>query len=163
MNIKLKNKFIYIHEYRIKCAIGKRGITDKKVEGDNKTPAGVFRFNFLFYRKDRLKKIKSKLPKKIIKKNMGWCDDTRSKYYNKLIKFPFILSAEKLWLNENIYDILLVINYNTKPVIRKKGSAIFLHIAKKDYKPTRGCVAISKKDMKLLIGIINNKTKLKIY
>jgi L,D-peptidoglycan transpeptidase YkuD (ErfK/YbiS/YcfS/YnhG family) len=163
MNIKLKNKFIYIHEYRIKCAIGKRGITDKKVEGDNKTPAGVFRFDSLFYRKDRLKKIKSKLPKKIIKKNMGWCDDTRSKYYNKLIRFPFILSAEKLWLNENIYDILLVINYNTKPVIKKKGSAIFLHIAKKNYKPTRGCIAISKKDMKQLIDIINNKTKLKIY
>ena len=150
MNIKLKNKFIYIHEYRIKCAIGKRGITDKKVEGDNKTPAGVFRFDSLFYRKDRLKKIKSKLPKKIIKKNMGWCDDTRSKYYNKLIRFPFILSAEKLWLNENIYDILLVINYNTKPVIKKKGSAIFLHSAKKNYKPTRGCIAISKKDMNLL-------------
>ena len=163
MNIKLKNKFIYIHEYRIKCAIGKRGITDKKVEGDNKTPAGVFRFDSLFYRKDRLKKIKSKLPKKIIKKNMGWCDDTRSKYYKKLIRFPFILSAEKLWLNENIYDILLVINYNTKPVIKKKGSAIFLHIAKKNYKPTRGCIAISKKDMKQLIDIINNKTKLKIY
>ena len=163
MNIKLKNKFIYIHEYRIKCAIGKRGITDKKVEGDNKTPAGVFRFDSLFYRKDRLKKIKSKLPKKIIKKNMGWCDDTRSKYYNKLIRFPFILSAEKLWLNENIYDILLVINYNTKPVIKKKGSAIFLHIAKKNYKPTRGCIAISKKDMNLLISKINIKTKLKIY
>ena len=94
---------------------------------------------------------------------MGWCDDTRSKYYNKLIRFPFILSAEKLWLNENIYDILLVINYNTKPVIKKKGSAIFLHIAKKNYKPTRGCIAISKKDMKQLIDIINNKTKLKIY
>jgi len=133
------------------------------VECDNKTPAGVFRFDSLFYRKDRLKKIKSKLPKKIIKKNMGWCDDTRSKYYNKLIRFPFILSAEKLWLNENIYDILLVINYNTKPVIKKKGSAIFLHIAKKNYKPTRGCIAISKKDMKQLIDIINNKTKLKIY
>ena len=145
MNIKLKNKFIYIHEYRIKCAIGKRGITDKKVEGDNKTPAGVFRFDSLFYRKDRLKKIKSKLPKKIIKKNMGWCDDTRSKYYNKLIRFPFILSAEKLWLNENIYDILLVINYNTKPVIKKKGSAIFLHIAKKIISQLEAALLFQKK------------------
>jgi len=102
MNIKLKNKFLYFSKYKIKCAIGKRGITSKKVEGDKKTPKGTFGLKSIFYRKDRVSKIKSSLKKHIIKKNMGWCDDSRSRYYNKMIKFPFDLSAEKLWLKKNI-------------------------------------------------------------
>ena len=163
MNIKLINKFLYLNDYKIKCALGKRGITDKKLEGDNKTPSGIFRFISIFYRKDRISIAKSHLQKVVIKKNMGWCDDSNSKFYNNLIKFPFLCSAEKLWLTENIYDVIIVINYNTNPTIKKKGSAIFLHIAKKNYTPTKGCVAISKKDMKLLIGKINYKTKFRIY
>jgi len=163
MNIKLKNKFLYFNKYKIKCAIGKRGITARKKEGDNKTPAGIFSFKSVFYRKDRIIKIKTDLKKLIIKKNMGWCDDSTSKFYNKLIKFPFNFKAEKLWLRENIYDVLIVINYNTKPVKKRKGSAIFLHIAKKNYTPTRGCIAVSKKNMNLLISKINIKSKLKIY
>ena len=150
-------------EYKIKCAVGKRGITIKKIEGDNKTPAGNFKFKTIFYRKDRISLAKTYLQKIVIKKNMGWCDDSSSKFYNKLIKFPFLYNAEKLWLTENIYDVVVVINYNINPVAKKKGSAIFLHIAKKNYTPTRGCVAISKKDMKLLVSKINVKTKLKIY
>ena len=160
MNIKLKNKYLYFDKYKIKCAIGKRGITSKKVEGDKKTPRGTFRLKSIFYRKDRVSKIKSSLLKKKIKKNMGWCDDVRSKYYNKIIYFPFNLSAEKLWLKEKIYDVVVVINYNLKPVIKEKGSAIFLHIAKKNYQSTNGCIAIKKKDMLLLINKINNKTKI---
>ena len=163
MNIILKNKFLYFNEYKIKCAIGKRGITVKKKEGDNKTPAGLFKFKCIFYRKDRISKIKSKLKKFIIKKNMGWCDDSNSKFYNKLIKKPFNCSAEKLWLEKNIYDVIVVINYNIKPIIKKKGSAIFLHIARKKYLSTKGCIAISKKDINLLIKKIDTKTKLKIY
>jgi L,D-peptidoglycan transpeptidase YkuD (ErfK/YbiS/YcfS/YnhG family) len=163
MNIKLKNKFLYFDKYRIKCAIGKRGITHKKLEGDNKTPSGVFKFNSIFYRKDRIKKIKTSLKKNVIKKNTGWCDDSKSKFYNKLIKFPSKFNAEKFWLKENIYDVVLIINYNMNPVVKQKGSAIFLHIAKKNYLGTKGCIAISKKDMTLLINKINSKTKIKIY
>jgi L,D-peptidoglycan transpeptidase YkuD (ErfK/YbiS/YcfS/YnhG family) len=163
MNIKLKKNFLYFDKYRIKCAIGKRGITHKKLEGDNKTPVGVFKFSSIFYRKDRIKKIKSSLKKNVIKKNMGWCDDSNSKLYNKLIRFPFKFRAEKLWLKDNVYDILLIINYNTRPVVKKKGSAIFLHIAKKNYPPTKGCVAVSIKDMNLLLSKIKTKTKIKIY
>ena len=160
MNINLKNKFLYFDKYRIKCAIGKRGITSNKREGDGKTPRGKFKLKSIFYRKDRIKKVKSPLKKIIIKKNMGWCDDSNSKYYNKRIKFPFKLSAEKLWLKENIYDLIIVINYNLRPIIKNKGSAIFLHIAKRNYKPTKGCIAINKKNMTLLISKINNYTKM---
>ena len=159
MHIKLKNKKIYFGDYKVKCAIGKRGISFKKKEGDGFTPKGSFRFKYLFYRKDRVLKIKSFLKKIVIKKNMGWCDDPKSNYYNKLIKFPFRSNAEKLYKKENIYDIILVINYNINPIIKGKGSAIFLHIAKKNYKPTKGCVAISKRDMYLLLNFINKRTK----
>ena len=160
MDIKLKNKFLYFNEYKIKCALGKRGITSKKIEGDEKTPRGTFTFKSIFYRKDRIPKINSVLKRIVIKKNMGWCDDTNSKKYNKMIKFPFNLSAEKLWLKNNTYDVIIVINYNLNPVIKNKGSAIFLHIAKKNYAQTKGCVAITKKNMILLAGKINNKTKI---
>ena len=91
---------------------------------------------------------------------MGWCDDPKSKNYNKMIKFPFNCSAEKLWLKKNIYDIIVVIDYNLKPIKRNKGSAIFLHIANSNYASTKGCVAIAKKDMLFLINKINTKTKI---
>ena len=91
---------------------------------------------------------------------MGWCDDPSSTNYNRLVKLPFILSAEKLWLKENIYDVIIVINYNLNPILKNKGSAIFLHIAKRNYKPTKGCVAITKKNILLIAGTINKKTKI---
>jgi L,D-peptidoglycan transpeptidase YkuD (ErfK/YbiS/YcfS/YnhG family) len=160
MNIKLKNKFLYFKDYRIKCAIGKRGITSNKVEGDRKTPKGTFKLKSIFYRKDRIFKIKSSLKKNIIRKNMGWCDDPSSKYYNQIVKFPFNKKAEQLWKKNNVYDIIIIIDYNLRPIMKNKGSAIFLHIAKKKYEPTQGCVAVNKKNMYLLIKKINNRTKI---
>ena len=160
MNNKLKNKFLYFNQYKIKCTIGKRGITTKKIEGDKKTPKGIFTFKSIFYRKDRISKLKTQLKKYIIKKNMGWCDDTSSNNYNKMIKFPFRKSAEKLWLKNTIYDVIIIINYNHKPIVKNKGSAIFLHIARKNYKPTNGCIAVTKKNIKILASIINTKTKI---
>ena len=91
---------------------------------------------------------------------MGWCDDTSSQFYNKQITFPFKKSAEKMWLRNSMYDVLIVIDYNLKPVIKKKGSAIFLHVAKKNYSPTKGCIAVNKKDILFLIRKINKNTKL---
>ena len=160
MHIFIKNKKLFLDDYKIKCAIGKRGISRKKKEGDGCTPKGAFKFKYLLYRKDKIFKIRSHLKKIVIKKNMGWCDDSSSNSYNKLIKFPFTHSAEKLYRKESIYDVILVIDYNLKPIVKDKGSAIFLHIAKKNYSSTKGCVAISKKDMKLLLTFINKKTKL---
>ena len=162
MKIKIKNKKLLFDNYKVKCSIGKRGICKKKKEGDNTTPKGTYKFISLYYRKDRIKKIKSKIKKNIIRKNMGWCDDPKSKDYNKLIKFPYDFTAEKLYLKESIYDYILVLDYNTKSTKRGMGSAIFLHIAKRNYKSTRGCIAISKKHMKILLDKINKNTKITI-
>ena len=160
MHLYLKNKFLYFKDYKIKCSIGKRGLTNKKVEGDLKTPKGKFNFEFLLYRADRIKNLHTKIKKIKIKKNFGWCDDPKSIFYNKLINFPFSKKAEKLYLKENIYDLILVINYNTKPTLKNKGSAIFLHVASKKFKSTKGCVAIEKKKFLKILPMINKKTKL---
>ena len=162
MDVILKKKFIYFKDYKVKCAVGKRGITNNKIEGDKCTPRGRFKFKYIFYRKERVKNINSKLKLIPIKKNFGWCDDSKSKNYNKFVKLPFKYSAEKLYLKKNTYDIVVVINYNLKPVKKNKGSAIFLHLASKTYTPTLGCVALLKRDLKKLIAQIDKNTYLKI-
>ncbi len=136
------------------------GLTKKKIEGDLKTPKGCFNFKVLYYRADRIKKVDTQIKKVKIRKNFGWCDDPSSNKYNKLVLFPFKKSAEKLYLKENIYDLILVINYNLKPIIKNKGSAIFLHLASKKLTPTRGCIAIKKKKLLSILPLITNKTKL---
>ena len=160
MNIKLKGKYLYYLNYKIKCAIGENGLTKNKREGDLKTPFGIFKLKKIYYRKDRIKFFKSHLKKSNIKKNIGWCDDPSSEYYNKEIKFPFNGSAEKLWRKDNIYDLIIVLDYNFNPIIKNKGSAIFLHICKKNYAPTKGCIAINKRNMINLITNIKNNTKI---
>ena len=144
MHIIINKKFLTFNNYKAKCALGKRGIGFKREEGDLITPKGVFRIKYILYRKDRVKKIQSRLRKIIIKKNMGWCDDPKSKDYNKLIKLPSKYTCEKLYKKENIYDIILVLDFNMNPVLKKKGSAIFIHIARKNFAKTEGCVAIKK-------------------
>ena len=93
---------------------------------------------------------------------MGWCDDPKSSRYNKLIRTPFNYNYEKLYRKNNIYDIILVLNYNMNPIQKGKGSAIFIHIAKKNYKKTEGCIAIKKKDLLKILKVIEVKTKVKI-
>ena len=143
----------------MKCAIGKKGIGYKRKEGDLLTPTGQFKIKYILYRKDRVK-ISTKLKKKIIKKNMGWCDDPKSNQYNKLVKLPFAYNHEKLFKKENIYDIILVLNYNMNPVKKNKGSAIFIHVARNNFKKTEGCVAIKKINLIKLIKKINPYTKI---
>ena len=145
----------------MKCAIGKKGIGNKKKESDLITPIGVFNIKYILYRKDRVK-VLTKLKKKVIKKNMGWCDDPKSRNYNKLVKLPFANKHEKLYKKGSIYDIILVLNYNMNPVKKGKGSAIFIHVAKNNFKKTEGCVAIKKRNLIKLIKEINPNTKVKI-
>ena len=162
MHILIKKQFLYYNNYRIKCAIGKRGIKTKRKEGDFITPKGTFRIKLILYRKDRIKNLKSFVPKLSITKKMGWCDDSKSKKYNRLIKYPFAFSSEKLFRKDNVYDIILVLNYNMNPTKKYKGSAIFIHIAKKKYDATEGCVAIKKVNLLKLIKSLKKNTKIKI-
>jgi len=162
MIIFLKNKHtLQVDDFYFKCCIGQNGLTTKKVEGDNKTPMGLYALGPLYYRKEKFTRLSTKLKKIQIKKNMGWCDDVNSKLYNKPIKTNTQFRHEKLYRNDRKYDLLIPIKYNfIKPKINK-GSAIFLHLTN-NYKKTKGCIAIKEKDMLILLRLINKKTKIKI-
>ena len=162
MNIIIQNRLLLYKGYKLKCSIGKMGTTNSKKEGDLSTPKGLFELGILYYRKDRIKLIKCKIKKKVIKKSMGWCNDTRSKKYNREISFPFRYKSEKLYRSDKIYDIFINIKYNYSPVYKGKGSAIFLHLANKKYKATKGCIAIQKKDFLKILPLVNNNTKILI-
>ena len=161
MIIVNKSRVLKYKNLKFKCALGKAGIGKKREEGDNITPKGSYKLLKLFYRSDRIPNFKTVLKKKKINKKMGWCDDVNNKNYNKLINLPSSFSHEKLFRKDNIYDLIIPINYNTKKIVKGKGSAIFLHVAKKNYEPTRGCIALKKKDLILLLKSIDNK-KIKI-
>ena len=162
MHILINKRYLTYKQFKVKCAVGKRGIGLKKKEGDLITPIGEFRIKYILYRKDRVKKIQSKLKMVIIKKNMGWCNDPASQKYNRMINLPFSTSYERLFRKENIYDIILVLDYNMNPIKKNKGSAIFIHIAKKNYKKTEGCIAIKKIELLKIIKEIKINTKVKI-
>ena len=163
MLIKVKNKDTLIFDdFIFRCSIGKRGISNKKKEGDLCTPKGLFKLDTVFYRSDRIKNIRTKLKLRKIDKSMGWCNDPLSKKYNSLVKISKKLRYEKLYRRDNNYDVILVIGYNIKNPIPFKGSAIFLHLTK-NYKGTAGCIALDKKDLLILLKLINKKTKIKIY
>ncbi len=162
MLLKLKNKeHLIIDEFKFKCSIGKKGLKSKKTEGDNCTPVGVFNIGKVYYRPDRVKKPETNLKTKIITKNMGWCDDSYNKNYNKEIVLNKKNKGEKLFRKDNAYDILIVIEYNTKKKQPFKGSAIFIHLTK-NYKPTQGCIALKKSDLLILLKIIKAKSKIRI-
>ena len=155
-----KSGYLKYRDLQFKCALGKAGIGNKKIEGDNITPKGTFDIVKIYYRGDRIKKIYSKIKAFKINNKMGWCDDPKSKKYNQLIKLPTKYSHEVLYRKDNIYDLILVLDYNMSPTIKNKGSAIFIHIAKKNYEKTAGCIALKKNKLKKLIKIINKKTKI---
>ena len=162
MIIHLKNKqTLKIGNFYFKCSIGASGLTNKKIEGDKKTPKGIFSIEHLYVRKDRIKKIYSKLKIITIKKNMGWCDDILNKKYNKLIEIKKNIHHEKLYRRDFKYDLLIPIKYNFNKPKKGIGSCIFIHLTK-NYKPTRGCIALKKKDFFVMLKLIDKKTKIKI-
>jgi L,D-peptidoglycan transpeptidase YkuD (ErfK/YbiS/YcfS/YnhG family) len=147
---------------KFRCSLGKSGIGEKKKEGDCITPKGEYKIIKVFYRADRIKTIKSNFKLYKIKKNMGWCDDPLSKNYNKLIKLPSKFGHEKLYRKDKLYDLILVLNYNLKPIIKNKGSAIFIHITNKNYKETKGCIGLKKKDLIFILNDIKKNITVKI-
>ncbi len=164
MTIVIKNKeTLLFDDFKIKCSVGKKGFSIKKKEGDYTSPKGTFNLGNLYYRADRMQKPISKIKCIRINRNMGWCDDPKSKYYNKLIEIRknLKISYEKLFRNDHKYDLLIPIKYNYKKIIKNKGSAIFLHLTK-NYVPTEGCIALKKRDFLILCKLIKKTTKIKI-
>ena len=163
MIIIKKSGYLEYKNLKFRCALGKAGIKKKKKEGDNITPEGTFKIIRVYYRRNKIKNISTLIKKKEIKKKIGWCDDPVSSFYNKEIKLPSKFSHEKLYRKDNLYDLILVLNYNINPIIKNKGSAIFIHITRKNYEPTAGCIALKKRDLVELLKKIKKNTKIKIH
>ena len=164
MTIILKNKHsLKINEFEFKCCVGKNGFSKEKIERDYKTPKGTFELEKVYYRGDRLNKPFTKLSCVKINKSMGWCNDIRDNInYNKLVDTKKKTKFEKLYRKDFKYDLIIPIKYNWQGKNLGKGSCIFLHLTK-NYKPTAGCIALSKKDFLIMLKLISTKTKIKIF
>ncbi|MCK5425892.1 MAG: L,D-transpeptidase family protein [Emcibacter sp.] len=150
------------------CALGKQGIALTKNEGDNKTPTGDFPLRTVYYRYDRLSKpIYSQVPMMAILEEDGWCDDPEDRFYNQSVMLPYHASAERLWRDDDLYDVIVILGHNDDPVEKGRGSAIFLHVAaepggKDVFGGTEGCIALKKKDLLEILPILSPETTLTV-
>ena len=156
----LNKNTLIIDDFKFRCSVGKKGLNSNKIEGDFSTPKGLFNLRKLYFRKDRIGIPKCKINKKVIKKNMAWCDDSSHKKYNEEIKTFNRNLKENLYRKDHKYDYIISISHNEEK-IPYKGSAVFIHLTD-NYNPTSGCVALKKKDFEILLKLINKKTKIKI-
>jgi len=161
MIIVNKKGILIYNNKSYKFSYGKNGFTKNKIEGDKKTPKGIFLLGKLFVRTDKIKNLKTNFIINSITKTMTWLDDPNNKNYNTLINTNSN-QTEKLYRNDNLYDLILVIEYNSNPVVPYKGSAIFIHIMEKNYKPTKGCLALKKEDFIEILSTLNTNDKIKI-
>jgi L,D-peptidoglycan transpeptidase YkuD (ErfK/YbiS/YcfS/YnhG family) len=129
---------------RTKAVVGQAGVSANKKEGDGATPAGTFPLTAVFYRADRMPQLLSHLPLRALSATHAWVDDPGDRNYNRLVSLPYPAHTERMWLDDAVYDLLIVIGYNMAPIVPGAGSAIFLHIARPDFSPTAGCIAITR-------------------
>ena len=154
--------FIRFGELSLPCALGRSGITAGKHEGDGGTPVGRFALRRVFYRSDRIKAPQTCLPITAIAPQDGWCDDPNHPDYNRLVALPHPASCEKLWRDDALYDLFVVLGHNDDPPVPGLGSAIFLHVRKPDGGPTEGCVALSPADLQDVLAAITLDSVLEV-
>lgn len=147
MHLRVTGNELEFNGRKFRCAIGKNGFSSNKKEGDNCTPLGTYPIREIFYRADKISAPQTKLPLSSINQDDGWSDAPDSKEYNTKVKLPYPSSHEKLWRDDDLYDIVVVLGYNDSPPVAGKGSAIFMHIARPGYLGTEGCVALAKEDL----------------
>jgi L,D-peptidoglycan transpeptidase YkuD (ErfK/YbiS/YcfS/YnhG family) len=144
----LRGGFLTGAGLRFRVTTGKAGIAAYKTEGDGATPAGKLRLLRVLYRADRGRAPLCGVPVEPLSPSDGWCDDPEDAAYNRMVRLPYGARHEALWRTDTLYDIIGVLDWNTSPVVKARGSAIFLHIATPDYAPTEGCVALAAADLR---------------
>lgn len=144
----------------IPVALGRSGIGYDKREGDGRTPAGVWHPVRVLYRADRVTRPATSLPVAAIRPGDGWCDAPEDRRYNRPVELPFPASHERLWRDDRLYDLLLVIDHNTRPRVKGRGSAVFIHLARPGYRPTEGCVALKPADLSRLLTRLDARTRI---
>lgn len=144
------------------CALGRSGVTRRKREGDGASPAGFWPLRHVLFRPDRIARPVTKLAVQTISPADGWCDDPADPAYNRPVQLPYGASAEALWRDDGLYDVVVVLGYNDDPPRAGLGSAIFFHLATPDLAPTAGCVAVDRADMLQLLSRCGPGTRLEI-
>lgn len=145
------------------CALGRGGLTARKREGDGGTPLGRFPLRRLFYRPDREPVPATGLPVLPLGEDFGWCDDPDEPLrYNRLVRLPFAASHERMWRDDGLYDLVVEIGYNDSPPQAGLGSAIFLHLARPDWSPTEGCVAMARDDLLAVLAAVGPESAIDI-
>jgi L,D-peptidoglycan transpeptidase YkuD (ErfK/YbiS/YcfS/YnhG family) len=135
-----------------RAALGRGGVTGEKREGDGATPTGLLPLRRVLYRADRVRTPDCTVSVEPIAPNDGWCDDPLNSDYNRMVRLPHDGSHEELWRQDTLYDLVGVLGWNDAPVQRGRGSAIFLHVARADYGPTEGCVALALDDLQRVLA-----------
>jgi len=135
----------------LRCALGKGGIRPGKQEGDGATPAGLLPLRRVLWRADRGPRPRTTLPAEPIAPEDGWCDDPGHRDYNRAVRLPHPGRHERLWREDEVYDVIGVLGWNDAPVQRGRGSAIFLHVARADFTPTEGCIALPERELRRLL------------
>lgn len=149
---------------QFRCALGKGGVRPEaeKREGDGATPLGRYPLRRVFYRADRLAAPQTGLPRQALTPQDGWCDDPLDPAYNRLVTLPYAASHEKLWREDPVYDVIVVLGHNDDPPVPGLGSAIFLHVARPDYSGTEGCVALALPDLLALLAVLRPATQIEM-
>ena len=137
---------------RLRCALGRAGVSASKREGDGATPIGRFALRRVLYRADRLAKPETALPARPLRRDDAWCDTPADRCYNRPVQLPYHARCEALWRRDHLYDLVVILGYNDTPVRRGGGSAIFLHVARPGFTPTGGCIALSLGDLRRVVG-----------
>lgn len=144
------------------CALGRSGCRATKREGDGATPIGVWPVRMAYYRADRILRPRSRLQLRAIGKADGWCDGIGDRNYNRPVRHPYPASAEAMWREDGLYDLVVVLGHNDRPRIQGHGSAVFMHVARPDWAPTAGCVALRLADLRRLVGLLAARSVLRI-
>jgi L,D-peptidoglycan transpeptidase YkuD (ErfK/YbiS/YcfS/YnhG family) len=149
---------------QVRCSVGRSGViaAAEKREGDGASPIGTWPMRRVFYRPDRLNPPKTHLPVVALSQEDGWCDAPEDPLYNRWVKLPYGASHEKLWLEDHVYDVIVELGYNDDPPVPFHGSAIFLHLARPDWGPTAGCVAVTLEDMLEILRLSARGTEIEI-
>lgn len=145
-----------------RCAVGRGGVGEKRSEGDGITPAGNWPLRRVLYRADRMEAPKTVLPVVQIEEEDGWCDAPDDINYNRLVQLPYPSSAEPMWRQDGLYDVVAVVGFNDAPVVKGRGSAVFLHVAKGDFAPTEGCIALKCEDLVEALSQLKRGDRLRV-
>ena len=145
------------------CALGRGGIVSLKQEGDGGTPRARMRILGGYYRRDHLVSPRStRLPMGAITPKLGWCEVPGDRNYNRPVKMPYAASHETMRRADGLYDICIVLDWNIRPRLRGRGSAIFFHLARDGFTPTQGCVAVTRQVMERLLPYLSTRTILSV-